>query len=575
MKIRTLLALIGFLSAPAAALAQSSPGLVFGQVPTAAQWNSYFAAKQDVLGFTPVNKNGDVMLGPLVTAASTASLSGFNLPPGVAPTTPANGDMWTTGTGFFGRVGGTTFQFQASGGGLALNNNNIYVGNASNLAVGVPMSGDCSIVASGAITCTKLNSVSPGAIFGLNIGTGLSSGSGNLNLANTAVTPATYTNATVTVDQQGRITSASSGVTARQRLSGNLTLFFRTDGNNACNGTVNSAGSSGNCAFADPGFCISFVSANIDRAGFAVTCQAGETTAKTFSPAVGGYVCNSPFTGGGTTTVSGNLGQATVTTPIASPGVVNWTAHGFAAGQPVYLTVSGGSLPTGLSTTGLFFVIAAGLTANAFEVASTVGGTAINFTGTSTGTQTGNAITTLIDGTTNSTTAISIQGSCNLTISNLRLKATVNDLEVFGGGNGIPTASAINIIFDGTPAGNDVFTGRNANYEIDGTDWVMGNSAASHIQGGHGAEARNVGFATNIVNGNKTYGAGVLAFVYGSYQGRVVYTNGPVINLNGFTVTGTRCAAEVLGIVEQAGLGANFFPGNVACTTAQGGQLVQ
>lgn len=31
------------------AFAQSSPGLVFGQVPTAPQWNSYFAAKQDVL----------------------------------------------------------------------------------------------------------------------------------------------------------------------------------------------------------------------------------------------------------------------------------------------------------------------------------------------------------------------------------------------------------------------------------------------------------------------------------------------------------------------------------------------
>lgn len=35
------------LAAPTAALAQSSPGLVYGQVPTAAQWNSYFASKVD------------------------------------------------------------------------------------------------------------------------------------------------------------------------------------------------------------------------------------------------------------------------------------------------------------------------------------------------------------------------------------------------------------------------------------------------------------------------------------------------------------------------------------------------
>lgn len=33
------------------AFAQSSPNLIYGQVPTAAQWNSYFQAKQDVLSF--------------------------------------------------------------------------------------------------------------------------------------------------------------------------------------------------------------------------------------------------------------------------------------------------------------------------------------------------------------------------------------------------------------------------------------------------------------------------------------------------------------------------------------------
>jgi len=94
--------------APTAALAQSSPGLVFGQVPTAAQWNSYFAAKQDVLGFTPVNKAGDVMIGTLVTAPANASLTGFNITPGTAPTTPANGDMWTTSSGLFVQINGTT-----------------------------------------------------------------------------------------------------------------------------------------------------------------------------------------------------------------------------------------------------------------------------------------------------------------------------------------------------------------------------------------------------------------------------------------------------------------------------------
>ena len=91
-----------------AALAQSSPNLTYGQVPTAAQWNSYFAAKQDVLGYIPVNKAGDVMTGRLITAAPGINTAGFNLTPGSTPGAPVNGDLWATTLGLYVRINGAT-----------------------------------------------------------------------------------------------------------------------------------------------------------------------------------------------------------------------------------------------------------------------------------------------------------------------------------------------------------------------------------------------------------------------------------------------------------------------------------
>lgn len=54
------------------AVAQSSPGFVYGQVPTAAQWNSYFSAKMDyAAGGIPIASGG--------TGATTASAARTNL----------------------------------------------------------------------------------------------------------------------------------------------------------------------------------------------------------------------------------------------------------------------------------------------------------------------------------------------------------------------------------------------------------------------------------------------------------------------------------------------------------------
>lgn len=77
--------------------------------------------------------------------------------------------------------------------------------------------------------------------------------------------------------------------------------------------------------------------------------------------------------------------SSTVTITIASPGVVSWTAHGLLAGSQVRLTTTG-ALPTGLAINTTYFVIP--VDANSFQLSATQSGTAINTSGTQSGTHT-------------------------------------------------------------------------------------------------------------------------------------------------------------------------------------------
>ena len=77
--------------------------------------------------------------------------------------------------------------------------------------------------------------------------------------------------------------------------------------------------------------------------------------------------------------------SSTVTITIASPGVVSWTAHGLQAGQQVRLTTTG-ALPTGLAISTTYFVVS--VDANSFQLSATQNGSAINTSGTQSGTHT-------------------------------------------------------------------------------------------------------------------------------------------------------------------------------------------
>jgi len=67
------------------------------------------------------------MVGQLNAAPSASSGAGFNLQVGTAPTSPANGNLWITSSGFFAQVGGSTVQLNGgspggSSGSLQFNN---------------------------------------------------------------------------------------------------------------------------------------------------------------------------------------------------------------------------------------------------------------------------------------------------------------------------------------------------------------------------------------------------------------------------------------------------------------------
>ena len=77
--------------------------------------------------------------------------------------------------------------------------------------------------------------------------------------------------------------------------------------------------------------------------------------------------------------------SSTVTITIASPGVVSWAAHGLGNGNTVTFSTTG-ALPTGLAINTVYYVVNAAT--NDFQVSLTLGGAAINTTGSQSGVHT-------------------------------------------------------------------------------------------------------------------------------------------------------------------------------------------
>ena len=82
--------------------------------------------------------------------------------------------------------------------------------------------------------------------------------------------------------------------------------------------------------------------------------------------------------------IAPSLGAVTVT--IASPGVFTLANHGLAVGDSIFLTTTG-ALPTGLSPNTLYYVVSVP-SSSTFQVSAIRGGTAINTSGSQSGTNT-------------------------------------------------------------------------------------------------------------------------------------------------------------------------------------------
>jgi hypothetical protein len=80
------------------------------------------------------------------------------------------------------------------------------------------------------------------------------------------------------------------------------------------------------------------------------------------------------FTGGGIFTVT-----------VASPAVFTLANHNFNIGTPIVLSTTG-SLPTGLTAGTTYYVIATGFTSSSFQLSTTLGGSAVNTSGSQSGT---------------------------------------------------------------------------------------------------------------------------------------------------------------------------------------------
>ena len=173
---------------------------------------------------------GATFTGLVTTAVPTTTTAGFNLPHGTGPTTPVNGDLWTTTGGLFLRQNGTTKQFvdfdstQTINGSKTFSNANVSLGTSTaagtiNVGTGATISASTKTVnvgtagVSGSTTNINIGSAVSGATSTTTVNGTLTATGTTLNLGNStaASTINVGTGATLTATTKA-VNIGTSGV---------------------------------------------------------------------------------------------------------------------------------------------------------------------------------------------------------------------------------------------------------------------------------------------------------------------------------------------------------------------------